>query len=919
MASTSVSLIVNATANTSALRATANELRQQKQLLNQLASAERQRAAAARAAAAQQRSAAAAARAAATGNAADQSRAATAAERARAATASAELAARRHRLAMTQVTEETTRTGAALQRIGSAASSAGSVASSAFSRLADILSGIATTAAGVAVAIAGIGTAGLASGLNRATGAEVDNLMSASNLGRAAGGGLAGGQALQKQLSQALLAQSGGLIDTSVSKSFANTFADDVINAFGSGLSSINMTAEMANNLATLATIGGAEQGQLKDVVIDFVSGALTNATLDNRDVLNNTGLTRILKQELEKSGKALENLNPSERIALLDKALKTALPVDLMQELSNTAQGQMAILKNRLFGEQGLFSVMRDVFPDQGGEQTVFSQFKRSLGLLFNSDGVFAQLGRILEASGISTDLMRTIFNGWERLNQFLLNTREFLFRIRDFDQLLGELGGFTGIGQELAAKVNEAIASIDARAVGEAIGNVLNGIGGFLRGLDWGLIARQFGIGLAGFLGRLQWDNATAIVLALAAPRLGQMLAQWLIQATGQALAAGGTAAVAGGTAAGRLAAGAAAGGVGLAGAGVLAGAGSLAVIGDQLGKLLDRIGSDSNAQRLTTGGLGLAGANRLGGAIDIAQAIGPQDRQRLIEAFTGPLKQAAAAGNQAGVAIGQIVQTTLTAAQSTWNQTMTNISTGFSSWSSQAIASFNSWVSQTVASISNWASQTGASIQNWVSQTISSVTSFTAQAIATVTAGWSSVTSTISAWMASVSATISSTTAAIVSTVQSVWTAIQSAVSSQFQAMQSTVSSLIDQIVNAVRSAWDAVRSKVDALASAANSLPDLGGILSSAFSSIQSALQSLQSQASSLIGRITGADGGGGEAQSYSAVTFRSGSGNVQIESGAIVINAANQNPEQIAEAVMAAIDQRVRQRVLFQGV
>lgn len=533
MASTTVSLILESKASGNGIKQTVSDLKAAQNQVRQLATAEKARAAASKASLAQQRASIVQQQQAANQSAASQLKVAAAIEKAKAANAAAEIAAKRHALSLTQVADKADEVGGRFSKFGALASAGAAVANAAFAGLLATI-----TAVG-----AGVGALGV--GLKNASDLEVQNVLQAGNISRVTGIDNAASTQLLQQLSSAIKSGSGGgVIDTGVSKQFANTFFDDVLQNFGNNASSIDLTANLANKLSGLTTLGGNDKGQVLNAVTDLISGSLTSASIDTRDVFNSSGLTKIITQELNAAGKKLEDLNAGERIQLLNTALNKALSSDTVQQLQGTVQGQLSTLKNRLIGEDGIFSVTRDLLPDVAGQQDVFEQFKKSIGLLFNSDGLFAQLSRILSDNGINLDIMAGIRSGWLRFNQFLVGLNQFLTTTSDLNAIVNG----AGIGQAIGNLVNKAIDSINFGAVGVntaiIVNKITNLITNTLTTVDWG----QLGIGIAtaigSFVQNLSVGSWIAIAVALATPILANAALGIVTSLGGVLLSAAGTA---------------------------------------------------------------------------------------------------------------------------------------------------------------------------------------------------------------------------------------------------------------------------------------------------------------------------------------------------------------------------------------
>lgn len=768
--SVSVQLLLESVNKASAgINAVTGDLKSQRDSIKQLQAAEQARLATQKAALAQSKAFAAQGQFDADRTLKTQKAAALANQAAESAANKAAIAQKKYALAMSDSADAGKKFKGSLSGLDSGLGRIGSVASS-------VIGG--TVVAAFAAATAGV--LGFAKGISNAIDQEAKLTNLATVVARIRGSDRESATGVVQNLDRQLIQQSGGIVDVNTSRQLARTFFDDALTVFDN-VDATRITADLSNRLASIIETEGADPGQFTNVLTDFLSGSTSIDALRTRDVLNDTGINKILIPLLEAGGKEIKNLDLKERFAILQKAIETALPDEALLAQAKTTKGLLQASFNKLFGANGLFDVQRDLFPEDTQVQSVFETFKVTLQQILGESGIFAQLGRILKSSGLDLDPMLALNQGLIRLNQWLMGINQALSNIQSID--VSSIGG--ALGQGFGQLVNSIFSSIDATALGAQVAQAVNGISDFIISaittIDWGQVGVSLFNGIKSFFDNLSWQTYLVVGVGI--------LAAVLLAAIGGAVAA--------------LAAGLVA----------TVGAGTIAVL--------------AAAALIITGLLGLIQTNWEGIKASISAGW-----QNLVTAFQTDWNtittNISARFAELGAVIGQA-----------WTVVTTIASEGIAqigTWISQVWNSITSGLSSLGSAISGYissAQSAGSSALGVVAGLISSLGSAIQGFIKNAQSTASSALGVIAGLLQSLGSTIQNYINSAISTAQSV-----------FSAIASLVQSLGDSIKNGINSAISTAQSAFSGIADAVSNLASaISGAISGAISSATSALSNL----------------------------------------------------------------------------
>ena len=220
--------------------------------------------------------------------------------------------------------------------------------------------------------------------------------------------------------------ESEGIVDLTYSKRIGYSFLDDYIKNYTKSGESIDTArkdaATTANNIAAISSFTGVDYNQLQNVLGDVTAGQQSLDVLRGRDALNDTGINKVLIPKLEKLG--IKEINDSNRTEVL-KALKESTAAiysgDTKREILGTFEGMVKVTQNKLFGEDGIFSITRVLLPDGSQKDTVFASLTQTFQALFGANGLMAQIGTSMSQLFPNRDPMVELKKAIDDFNIFI------------------------------------------------------------------------------------------------------------------------------------------------------------------------------------------------------------------------------------------------------------------------------------------------------------------------------------------------------------------------------------------------------------------------------------------------------------------------------------------------------------------
>lgn len=365
----------------------------------------------------------------------------------------------------------------ALQQMEGGYTKLASTGTGAMTALSGAISGgvVASLAAATAGAIA------LGNALGDASKRELASVRSATALGREFGISRGEATKLNQSITREVLTQNPAFASNDLALQLSNLFSDDIGKAVGKN-NVAKTTGQFASKFAALMTGDEGNIGQLTNVLSDVLSGGQTVSQLKQRDIFNSTGINKVLIPMLQKAGiDNLGDIDMAKRLGFVMAALNEVATDESLQAQAKTVAGQWAQAQKNLFDP---FSGFLGVERDLGNGQSVFESFKRTIGLLFGDDGLFAQFGKLMG----DFDPMRVLNQGLTGLNGFL---EIITGALKEGDS--AEIG--YAVGKFAAEFFNNLLKQTYSIDWGQVAIGVAYGLGSFLSNFDWGGLIQRAG----------------------------------------------------------------------------------------------------------------------------------------------------------------------------------------------------------------------------------------------------------------------------------------------------------------------------------------------------------------------------------------------------------------------------------------
>lgn len=350
-------------------------------------------------------------------------------------------------------------------------------------------------------------------------------------------------------------------------KTVAGAIQDDLIEAFktANGVNFKGLESALVNISSDFAVLGKSAQVAAQDVQMGlarFLGGASTAEYEQLNLFQRNNALRNELRRQL--GGRQSKDLTIQERVQVLQRAGAKLNTPETKRRLAGSIEGLISNFQDSLFDpDTGIFGFMKDLDLRTKGTQSVTTSFNAALEQVIGENGVFNNLGRLLQAAGVHlADPMKVLKSGIDsftagvaKVNEALGAAREFfsmgnsplqvvtsLLSYFDADKNLAKFFNslviFIDKGFDLLVNSIQTLAdSIDPKVLNEsvmgAIATAVSAIAYVISTLDWvGLLTASLSLldkimqsnlplilSVAGVLGTAA-INATALALAALVP---------------------------------------------------------------------------------------------------------------------------------------------------------------------------------------------------------------------------------------------------------------------------------------------------------------------------------------------------------------------------------------------------------------
>lgn len=345
---------------------------------------------------------------------------------------------------------------------------------------------------------------------------------------------------INKQLDKSAAALPGAAAEYT---KLANSITDNVLPAYQGLDGSIDFPG-FEKEIVSLSESYGA-LGKTAGVATEDISKGLGKA-LSGKSIAelgdlqlfeNNPALLSEIEKKLaEKNVSSLKDLDLSARVGLIREAGESFITDEYKTAAANSVDGLVESFKSSLFGDSGIFSATKDLFPDTEGIQSVFTVFNSGLNKLIGSGGIFAgdgPLNGLLKALGINLpDPMLVLYNASTRVIDGIDRTATYL------KDLSTKFSGSFNIAKSFGA----ALGSFSGAKVGERIGMIYGAVVARFSPMIESLIDRfpavkigteigEFiGSGLINLIRYFPWDKAARVAFK-ATLAVGNLLASGLV----------------------------------------------------------------------------------------------------------------------------------------------------------------------------------------------------------------------------------------------------------------------------------------------------------------------------------------------------------------------------------------------------
>ena len=245
-------------------------------------------------------------------------------------------------------------------------------------------------------------------------------------------------------------------------KSLAVAIQDNVLEAFKSA-NGLDMkgfedsVASLSESFGALGAGGGLHNSLTQLALTNALGGQSTVQLRQLAFFQQNQNILNEIDKRLKVLNKnTLGDLNIKDRVKLLEQVGKKFITEDFKREASMSVDGLMQAFKSTLFDPStGILGLMRDLRPNEKGTQSAFKAMNEALIELIGENGVFNQVGKLLQAAGVQLlDPMEVLKTGADTLasslrwvNRTLSFATSFLEFTGSIEETLNQLPSIMGI----------------------------------------------------------------------------------------------------------------------------------------------------------------------------------------------------------------------------------------------------------------------------------------------------------------------------------------------------------------------------------------------------------------------------------------------------------------------------------------
>jgi hypothetical protein len=293
---------------------------------------------------------------------------------------------------------------------------------------------------------------------------------------------------------------------------FFRQIADDVAivnKEMNGGFLNTDQYTEQIEVLTSKFQILANQPGLTRAQGIGAFQSILGGRSMDQLEKLEffraNPSFLSALNQSIAKQGENLEDMTKAERLKVLIDSLNVAITDDTLDKLSSSLGSQIEIFKTKLFDPNvGVFGLMRDIDTNLAGQQSVLEAVNVLAIELFGADdSLFAVFGELLETLGLTSDPMKTLYDGVNELTKFVESASNYIQSINyRMEESQGDLAKWAIFSEELGENIFKISGDV-IKFFGEnfvdysykAIKFIIQGSAFVLSNIDYGAIFQALG----------------------------------------------------------------------------------------------------------------------------------------------------------------------------------------------------------------------------------------------------------------------------------------------------------------------------------------------------------------------------------------------------------------------------------------
>ena len=289
----------------------------------------------------------------------------------------------------------------------------------------------------------------------------------------------------------------------------SRAIADELVPAFKSldgTLDEEGLSRSLGSITANAGLLGAAAglQGSDTGLAVQRVFGGASTAELRQLAFFErNPALLRELEESLAEAGaKSFRELDPASISKILEDSLALFATPELKRQMANSFGGLVEGFRSLLFDDKaGIFGFLRDLDPNQIGDQTLLNRFTETTRLLIGEGGILDQIGSAASRLLGGRDPLVIVDNALAGFNQLLED-----FELGNLRETLGTF--FTeGLPDLINVGVDNALGFIRdfdwanaGKVWADVVGNLWSGTITFIRNIDWSDILSTISLGITG-----------------------------------------------------------------------------------------------------------------------------------------------------------------------------------------------------------------------------------------------------------------------------------------------------------------------------------------------------------------------------------------------------------------------------------